>query len=181
MKETVFKQMTEKYKDIKKISEGDFSEIDELEKNPIVQRYNYLLGLKNSRYEFENEDRIAGYLLRKYGYGFIQETNDIWCLVYEISVQQYEEWFKTSLSEYDKNSTVLVYYDIENNQKHIAISKDEQENFESTHNVIFGKLSIKDDEDRYYNVRHEFFSTCLNEGQEVAIQRILKKYSKDKD
>lgn len=174
MKKSVLRRIIEEYKNIKKIAEGDFSEIEELEKNPIQRYKKYLLMLKESRFEFKNEDRIIGQILSDYS----QETNIIWCFVYEMSVQKYEECFNETLKEYDKNSTVLVYFDIENSQRYITINKEEQESFESTHKVIRGNLSIQDGADRYYNVRHEFFSSCLEDGQDVAIQKILTKYSK---
>ena len=91
--------MQEEYHDIKKIVEGDFSEIEELENNSAVQRYKKLLGLKDSRFEFRNENDITGYLLSKYGRGVIQETNHIWFFVYELSLQKYEEFFHSSFSK----------------------------------------------------------------------------------
>lgn len=115
-------------------------------------------------------------MLNEYGQ-YIQETNGIWCLVYEISAQKYEELFIESLRELDKNSPVYVYFDIENSQRHVAINKEEKENFESTHSVIVGNLSIQDVADRYYNVSHEFFNSCLKDGQDIAVQKILTKYS----
>lgn len=180
MKESILRRLVEEYNDIKKISAGDFSEIEQLEENPMIQRYKHLLKLKEARFELDNEDRISGHILSEYGQGLIQETNNIWCLAYEISAQKYEEWFNESLIDFDKNSIVLVYFDIENNQRHIVIRKEEQECFEQNHNVITGNLSILDNIDRYYNVRDEFFRSCIKDGQEVAIQKILTKYAKEK-
>lgn len=172
--ETIVKE----YEDIKKISEGDFSEIEKLEENPDVRRYKKLLKIRDSRFEFQNKDSITGYILSKYGQGKIEETNGVWCLIYEIPVHDYEERFNEPLNELDKDSIVLVYLDVENNQKRIVIKKDEQESFEMNHDVVVGKLSIHDELDRYYNVRHEFFDSCLKDGQGFAVQKILTKYSK---
>ena len=180
MNKSIFKTMQEEYHDIKKIVEGDFSEIEELENNPAVQRYKKLLGLKDSRFEFRNENDITGYLLSKYGQGVIQETNHIWFFIYELSLQKYEEFFHSSFKEGDRDSTVLVYFDLENSQKYIAINKEKQKDFESTHQVIVGKSSIEDGFDRYYNARHEFFDLCLKDEQDVVVQKILTKYSKTK-
>lgn len=175
MKDELIKEMKKEYEDIKMISQEDYSEIEKLEENHIVQRYNYLLSLKKSRFEFKDENRIIADFVYKYGQGAIEKTNEIWCLVYEITAERYENSFHTHLNNIDKDDIVLVYFDIENNKKHIVINKSEQENFESTHKVVVGKLSIEDSIDRYFNTRFEFFNTCLNDGQDVAIKKLLNK------
>lgn len=181
MNESTLGKIVKEYKDIKKIVEGDFSEIEELEKDPIIQRYNYLMMLKDKRFDFETDRAIEGHLLSEYCQGYIEETNGIWCLVYEMSVQKYEDGFNTTLNEYDKDDMVLVYFDLENNQRHTVISKEEQETFESSHDVIYGKPSITDGCDRYYNVRRAFLDLCLKEGQDVAVKKVLTMYSNIQD
>ena len=181
MKDSVLKRISDEYKDIKMITEGDFSEIEELEKDPTVRRYKHLLALKSARFEFENEDIIIGHLMSMFEQRCAEDTNDIWCLVYELPYNVYEERFNSTVDGASNDSPVLVYFDIENNQRHVAITKSEQESFESTHRVVVGKLSIQDSADRYYNVRQEFYQSCIKDGQEVAVKKILKKYSKPKD
>ena len=44
---------------------------------------------------------------------------------------------------------------------------------------IPSKKDIRDYVDRYYNLRREFFTSCVEEGQENAVQKILKKYPKN--
>ena len=48
MNKEIIQQIRQEYNDFYKISKGDLQEIKELEQNPIVQRYRYLLNLKNS-------------------------------------------------------------------------------------------------------------------------------------
>ena len=70
--------------DIKKIADGDYSEISELEKDPIVQRYLYLKCLKESRDLIEYGNRcIVGKVIEKYGHGLIKDSNNIWCFLFE--------------------------------------------------------------------------------------------------
>ena len=118
-----------------------------------------------------------GYILDKYGRNNIEKTNEIWFLLYEVPAKTYKKWNQKSQLEIDDDKIVLVYKDIENSSKTIFINKDEQEEFEMTHTIIEGNLKINDPIDRYYNARHEFFNLCINEGQEVAVQRTLLKYS----
>lgn len=50
--------------------------------------------------------------------------------------------------------------------------KTEKEKFESTHNVIVGGEYPMIE---YYQARESFFLDCISEGQEVAIEKTLKK------
>lgn len=181
MKKEILEEIKKEAEDIKKIAKGDFKEIDELEKNSVVMRYLHLLNLKET-FEYTcgyNIDECTiEYLVEKYGKGVIQESNNVWYYVFKISAEKCEKYFNYPLNDFDKNCEVLVYMDIEDSERKIIISESEQEEFESTHNIIAGNLSIYDEMDRYYNVRSEFFRSCLKEGNDVAVQKILSKYSK---
>ena len=84
MEKDILEMIKQDYSDMEKISTRDYSEIAELEKNPIVQRYRYLIGLKESRDLIEYGKRcIVGKIIEKYGHGLIKESNNIWCLLFE--------------------------------------------------------------------------------------------------
>lgn len=81
--------------------------------------------------------------------------------------------FSVSLDKADKDSIIAVYIDLENSKKVITIPIDNKVDFESTNNVIKGKRTIIDSADRYYNARYEFFSLCVNKGQNQALEMML--------
>lgn len=167
MENEILEKIKKDYKDMMTIAGGDYSEIEELKKHPAVQRYLQLVKLQDnpsiiragmSEY-FERE--ILGEIIGKYGYGKIKETNHIWFLYYE-AVKDGEE--------------ILVYVDIEDKSQRIVIKKEDRDEFERTHIVIYGNSNICSGEDRYYNIREMFFGNCLTEGQEVAVQKLLSIY-----
>ena len=180
MENEILEKIRKEYKDITEAINSNFREISRLEDNQFVKRYNYLKSLKAkaSFGEFSNDKNVLDYCLEEYGYGKPRETNEIWLFMFECSIEKYEKMFKVRLLEEDKNKMVAYYTDIENKSKHAVVAKEKQEEFESTHRVVTGKLSIYDCCDRYYNLRREFFASCLEEGQEQAVQKILKKYHK---
>ena len=73
------------------------------------------------------------------------------------------------------NQKQEILEDLEDSTRVIVICKDKQEKFEATHNVVYGKSSILDYSDRYYNTRHQFFEECINDGQETAVKKVLSK------
>ena len=173
MEKDILNKIRQECTDMKKIIRGDLSEIKELEKNPAVQRYCYLMSLKNSQDLIERGERaIIGQIIEKYGNGRIEKTNDIWCFLFELPAEKIK---KIPLGDVEKNQIMAVYQDIEDSSRMIAITKDEQEEFESTHNVVLGNSKIFDESDRYYNIRHKFFDACINSSQEEAIQKVLSK------
>lgn len=178
MNKETLEQIKKDYTDMDKISRGDFSEIIELEKNPIVQRYNYLLDIKKSysgTNDYYRESHIFGEIINKYSNGLIEQTNNIWFWFCNMSIKEYEKMFGTSLDNDDKDSTIAVYIDLENSKKVTTIPINKQLEFESTNNVIRGKRTIIDSTDRYYNARYEFFNACVNEGQDLAVKMMIQK------
>ena len=167
-------------KDITELFTSDFAEIDKLEKNPIVQRYKYLIKLRDqSIYNgFVSDDKILDYCLEQYVYGKVRETNDIWLLMIEGTVGEFEKLFGIQLLEKDKSKVAIFYKDIEDPTRTNLVLKEDQEEFEKAHRVVTGKEYIYDCEGRYYNLKHEFFTSCVKDGQENAVQMILKKYQK---
>lgn len=174
MEKDILEMMKQDFSDMEKISCGDYSEIIKLEKDPNVQRYRYLISLKESRDLIEYGKRcIVGKIIDKYGHGLINESNDIWCLLFESEAQRLKEIPLIWLDKVDDKKIVVVYRDIENSSRMVAVSKDNQEEFEKTHNVVFGNSQINDYADRYYNTRHKFFEDCITDGQTTAVQKIL--------
>lgn len=176
MNKETFEQIKKDYTDMDKISRGDFSEIDELEKSPIVQRYNYLLDMKKSYHGIDNyyrESHIFSEIINKYSNGLIEQTNNIWFWFCDISIKEYEKMFSTSLDNDDKDSIIAVYIDLENSKRVATIPINKQVEFESTNNVIRGKRTIIDSADRYYNARYEFFNACVNKGEKPAVEMMV--------
>lgn len=164
------------YTNMVKISGGDFSEIAKLENNPIVQRYKHLLRIKESYYGADDYYRQANFfseIIHKYSNGLIKQTNNIWFWFFDVSVRTYEEIFSTTLDMMDKDRIVAVYRDLENSTRVITIPIENQGEFESNNNVIRGKRTIIDSEDRYYNTKYEFFNLCINGDQDLAVNRML--------
>lgn len=180
MENEVLDEIKEEYNDISKLINSNFSEISELENNPIVKRYKYLKWLKNEVEfrRFNNSKDILDYCIdQKLD---IKKTNDIWMYMFECPIEEWERITNTKISEEDKSKVIVWYANIENLSNEELVLKEKQKEFESTHKVVTGKETILDCYDRHYNLRHEFFTSCVEEGQDIAVQKILKKYSKTK-
>lgn len=156
MENDTLKKIQAEYSDMLKIAQKDYSEIEELAKDPNVQRYLYLSSLADSR-DLIEDGKIGALdrIIRDYGTNTIKETNNIWCYLYEL-----------------KNG-MLVYLDLEDRAKAYEINKEAKEEFERTHKVVYGDTSILDGMGRYYNTRYKFFEDCINEGQEAAVEKLL--------
>ena len=180
MENEILEKIRTEYKDITEALRTKFREINKLEDNSSVKRYNYLKSLKDkaSSGEFNDDKSVLDYCIDEYGYGKPRQTNEIWLFMFECPILTFERKFNLRLLEEDKSKIVAYYTDIENKSKHAIVTKENQDEFESTHNVVTGKQDIRDYIDRYYNIRHEFFTTCVEEGQENAVKIVLKKYSK---
>ena len=177
MKNSIFDSIKKDREDMVKIINRDYGEIKELENNPAVQRYLHLKSLEKSRDLLERGEKgIVGIVIEKYGHGLIKETNNIWCYLYELDSSKAKE---ISLQSGDDNIQMVVYIDIENSSRVIAISKEEKEEFEATHKVVYGNQRIGNPIDRYYNTRHYFFEYCLKDGQDKAVKKILTKRPDD--
>ena len=176
MENDILEKMRQESADMTKIARGDYSEIEELKMNPAVKRYLYLQELKDSRDLIEDGERIVvGKLIGKYGSGLINKTNNIWCCLCEVPASIAKSVFGIKLATANENERVIVYFDIENAAIKVAIKKEEQADFEASHKVVFGKQTIYDCTDRYFNTRQQFFSDCIEHGQEVSVQRLLEK------
>ncbi len=180
MENEVLDRIKKEYNDISDTLKSNFREIGRLEETLTVKRYNYLKELRSKVQcgEFSKDGDVLDYCLEEYGYGKPRKTNEIWLYMLECPVSQYEEYFNIRLLEQDKSKVVILYTDLENRTKRSIVPKENQEEFESTHRVIYGKSTIFDCYDRYYNARREFFVSCLENGQEEAVQMILTKYPK---
>ncbi len=177
MNKETLESIKKEYKEMEEIANGDYSAIKELENNPIVKKY---LQLKNLKYQARSEDDIIYSIINNYSYGNIKETNGI--LVYLVErvaerakVLYDDEEFKKkyNLDSYRDDQVLVFYRDLENFEINYVIKKEDQEEFEKTHTVIYGKPTIFDHEDRYHNARYNFFRTLINDGQEEAVSRAL--------
>lgn len=142
----------------------------------IKQDYTDMCKIISSDFLIDNYYRQADIfceIINKYSNGLIKQTNNIWFWFFNMKVREYEEMFSTSLDKADKDSTIAVYFDLENSTKVITIPIDEQIDFESNNNVIRGKRTIDDPVDRYYNARYEFFNLCVNKEQDLAVKVML--------
>ena len=176
MKEEMLKTIKQEYHDMEKIAHRDYSEITELEKDSKVQRYIYLNKLKNDYDIVEYGDKhIVDTLMKKYGQGLIESTNDMWFRYLETTGKFTKKYGLSDANKFDDNEPVVIYLDIEDTSKVVVLKKEEQEEFEKTHNIVHGDLNIVDCSGRYYNTRHKFFDLCLKENQEAAVKRLLKK------
>ena len=180
MENEVIENIRKEYKDITGVIDSNFRELGLLEDNAVVKRYKYLKGLKDKVQcgELKDNKSVLDHCIEEYGYGKPRQTNEIWLYMLECTVEKFEQLFKVRLLEQDKSKTVVLYYDIENRAKHAIVPKENQEEYESTHNVVYGKETIYDCMDRYYNLRREFFVSCVEEGQEKAVGMVLSKYSR---
>lgn len=150
--------------------------MEELEKNPIVARYARLLKLKcelDHGLCLDTDDAIVRHEFWKYRQGIIKETNDIWLLLGEYTPDSYRECYEETTEEAD----VLVYINLENEFMHQAIGLDEQKSFETCHRVI--KSERQDNWRMYYKIRDEFLVNCINDGQDIAVQKVLNKNNKN--
>ena len=171
------KEILEKIKldieDTKNLLDTNLAEMQELEQNEIVKRYIRLSRLKyelDHGLRLESDYDIAMHEYWKYTQGIIQETNQIWFLIGVYDSEEYQEAFN---DKSENKNDVLVYINLENEKMHIGIGLDEREEFESSHNVIVTNRQYAWHD--YYKTREAFFMSCINEGQEVAIKKVLKK------
>lgn len=174
MKSDILEKIKQESRDMKRIVNRDYSEIEELKRDPAVQRYLYLMELKDSRDLAESgESIVPSVILSKYGSGEIKETNNIWCFIYEAPAKNMVGVTDEEVSGYDDDQVLALYYDIENNTKRIVVKKEDRKAFEAANKVVFGSPHIYDGFDRYFNTRYHFFSDCISDGQEKAVERIL--------
>ena len=118
-KELIY-QIREEYKELHKIAKGDLQEIEELEQQPVVQRYKYLFSLKDALARVDDcyiQAHIMGEIINKYGNGLMEPTNKLWFWFFDVTVGQYEKMFEKELEETDKDRMVCVYLDLENQAK----------------------------------------------------------------
>jgi hypothetical protein len=174
MEKEILEAMKKEYKDMETIANRDHSEFKELENDPKVQRYLYLKKLMDSRTLIESGTKyIADELVDKYGSGKIRQSNNIWCYYFENEGKKLKYYIYTEKEDFTDDDIVVVYIDIENEHRTVAIKKENQEEFEKNNIVVYGNMSIQDPYDRYYNTRLQFFKECLANGQEAAVTKML--------
>ena len=178
MEPEIYERIKKEQKDYETIAKGDYSEIEDLEKQELIKRYLYLKKLKKEIdktrfYDGENPD-IPALIIDNYGYGQIKKTNEIWVSIMDLAN------YDNIMPNMPKDTILYIYWDLENKSKEIIILVSEKEDFESSHNVVTGNMEILDPIGRYYNTRYQFFKMLLEEGQEVAVSYILNKYGVNK-
>ena len=165
MDNVTLEKMQQDYNDVKKVVNGDYSEIEKLEQDPAVKRYLFLKSLKDDvSLAYGGESSAIDYIMRKYGRGEIKDSDTTWFFYFEdvskelLHAKNVYEYFE----EVPDNQMMVVYVAIENDRRIIAISKDKQEEFEREHTVVYGKESILDRRDRYYNEKYRIFERLLS-------------------
>ncbi len=120
MNKEMLDRMKQDYDDMDRISRGDFLAIEELEQNPASLRYKKLLDIKKYFYgedDYYREAHVIGEIISNYSNGLILETNNIWVWFLDMPIRTYEEWFKTTIDECDKDKFIAVYIDLENSKE----------------------------------------------------------------
>ena len=180
----LYEKIKKRQEEYEKLAKGDYSEILKLKQTELVKRYLYLIELKEYVDEtnfYDGKDpNIAVEVIEKYGTGKIHRTNEIWMSIIEFSKEDYEKFFNKPLPNISNGTMVTMYWDIENKAREVVIPAEAKDEFESTHRVISGDLSILDAWDRYFNARYQFFNIMFSEGQEVAVAKILETYGINK-
>ena len=176
MEKEILEKIKQDINETKQWLETDLAEMEELEKNPIVARYARLVKLKyelDHGLHLDSDDAIGRHEFWKYTQGNIKETNDIWFLLGEYTSDSYREYY----GETTKEANVLVYINLENEFMHQVIGLDGQKSFEACHRVI--KSERQNNWGMYYKIRDEFFVSCINDGQDIAVQKVLSKNKKN--
>ena len=176
MKKEIYDDMMDYYDSSYKILIGDYSELEELEKDPKVQKYIILQELKNNPYPPQNKDELVNECQKKFGIS-LEETNDIWIFMCELPYESCVLRFKAVLDKKYINQNIAVYRNIESRMLKFVTEEDKKE-FESKHIVIEGNLDISDFNDRYNNARFTFFKSMIDDSQEKAVEKILSLYKK---
>ena len=176
MKKEIYDAMMEYYDSSYKILTGDYSELEELEKDPKVQKYITLQELKSNPYPPQNKDELINECQKKFGIN-LEKTNDIWVFMCELPYVSCTLRFKAFLDEKYINQNISIYQNIESRVLKFVAEEDKKE-FESKHKVIDGNPDISDFFDRYNNVRFNFFKSMINDGQEKAVEKKLSLYKK---
>lgn len=173
MENTLLEDIKRVIVDTQNILNNNFAELDELKNNPIVQRYNRITRLKyliDHGLTLDNDDKIIRHEYWKYTQGKIIDTNNLWFLLGIYSAEKYRCVFS---EEPDMLNDSLVYINLENEKMRVVIDLNQKEVFESEHVII--NTSSEDDWSSYYKMREKFFVDCVNEGQEIAVEKILRK------
>ena len=174
MNKETYKEIIEKFKTMEKIVDGDFSEIEELKKDPKVQRYLYLMDLKNDYdLSYSGKRSIISKIIEEYQ-SKIEHTNNIWVMLIELNAKRARDFFDVS-DDIGDDEIVVAYRNLENRNRIVVIRKENQERFEATNKVAYGNTQILDCFDRYYNTSYHFFEDLINNGQEYAVENVLKR------
>ncbi len=154
--------------------------IKELEDDPNVREYIYLIGLSkfNTLFNYEDDDQIVSSIYNKYIY-LIQEdeTNGIYVYLgtfrYSDEIDIVHSSCDIRVKYDDKRADYRLYKNIEQVfAKKININ--DCKSFERENIILNPNSYYKEKE--YYNIQKEFFITAVKKGQEAARRRILKKY-----
>ena len=176
MKKEIYDAMMDYYDSSYRVLTGDYSELEELEKDPKVQKYITLQELKSNPYAPQNKDELVNKCQEKFGVD-LEKANDIWVFMCELPYATCIIRFKAVLDEKYINQNIAVYRNIESRMLRFVAEEDKKK-FESKHRVIEGNPDISDFNDRYNNARFNFFKSMINDGQEKAVEKILSLYKK---
>ena len=176
MKKEIYDAMMDYYDSSYRVLTGDYSELEELEKDPKVQKYIILQKLKSNPYAPQNKDELVNECQEKFGVD-LEKANDIWVFMCELPYATCTIRFKAALDEKYINQNIAVYRNIESRMLRF-VARENKKEFESKHKVIYGNPNIFDYNDRYNNARFNFFKYMISDGQEKAVEKILSLYKK---
>ena len=178
--EKIKQEINEKYKDKEKITKI-IKEIDELKNNKYVKRYLEIAKYDNTiNREFitEPQEKIKKDIISRNS-KLCRTTNKIYfCFGNYPGIKKTNgEYYISNHPGYGDVELVTLYRNIENYQDSYIIPTNECEEFENNHYVI-PYIIGKDNLLRYNIIQQEFFDDALNNNQEEATSKILKKYIK---
>lgn len=187
MRQDIIDDVRKDYEDIGKMIATNFSEMDD--KDVTVGRYKKIRKIKNLYWQWLSENLdIDDCVLKKAikdnrADEYIGKTNNILMYIAEMHYGTYEKLF--DLNELNRNPDELyvLYVDIENEHRYM-VKKEEQEEFEKTHQVIVtyknpnvnAGWNFEKNYDEIQSVKNEFIRQAMYSTQEEATKQFIKKY-----
>ena len=187
MRQDIIDDVRKDYEDMGKMISTNFSEMDD--KDVTVGRYRKIRKFKNLYWQWLSENLdIDDCVLKKAikdnrADEYIGKTNNILMYIAEMHYGTYEKLF--DLNELNRNPDELyvLYVDIENEHRYM-VKKEDQEEFEKTHQVIVtyknpnvnAGWNFEKNYDEIQSVKNEFIRKAMYSTQEEATKQFIKKY-----
>lgn len=156
--------------------------IKELEEDPNVSEYIYLMGLSkcSTALNYDNTDQVICSVYNKYIYSIEEkDTNKIYIYLGTFrcsdNVDIVHSSYDIRVKYNDKKADYRLYQDLEQTFAKRVNIKD-CDSFEKANTIINPTPYYKEKE--YYNIQKEFFIKAIKNNQEDARKLVLKKYHK---